>query len=60
MHLSSWHRAHLPRAAAPSVAEAPKPRLKLTLIAAALSIALVELDFFALNLSRLRWRTTSA
>ncbi len=51
MHLSGWHRAHLPRAAAPTVAEAPKPRLKLTLIAAALSIALVELDFFALNLS---------
>ena len=54
MHLSRWHPHphHSPAGSSPGTDAGQKaPRLGLTLIAASLSIMLVELDFFALNLA---------
>ena len=54
MHLSRWHPHphHSPASSSPGTDAGHKaPRLGLTLIAASLSIMLVELDFFALNLA---------
>ncbi len=52
MHLSAWHRyGSRPRPLTDGPADTRAPRLGLTLIAGSVSILIVELDFFALNLA---------